>query len=92
MKRCKTYTLIIMITVAILLSKAVVKWSKLKFLMALNCTMDRNVDTEDAITSRHNIRTACKEMEMSLNVGLRIQCHENLPRISSIQRLRTAVV
>jgi hypothetical protein len=33
-----------------------------------------------------------KKAEMSLNVGVRIQCQENLRRISFIQRLRTTGV
>lgn len=59
MKRCKTYTLIIIITVAILLSKEVGEMEQVEILNGSELyDVQKYVDTEDAITSRDTIRTA----------------------------------
>lgn len=59
MKRCKTYTLIIIITVAILLSKEVGEMEQVEILNGSELyDVQKYVYTEDAITSRDTIRTA----------------------------------
>ena len=59
LKRCKTYTLIIIITVAILLSKEVGEMEQVEILNGSELyDVQKYVDTEDAITSRDTIRTA----------------------------------
>jgi hypothetical protein len=59
LKRCKTYTLIIIITVAILLSKEVGEMEQVEILNGSELyDVQKYVYTEDAITSRDTIRTA----------------------------------